>query len=165
MTVPVPIRDFAASCRVSLEKFELETACQQLTKHLAKHLKDPVFLKACFGPADWEGRKVIYEDEQFGFCLCGHISHGPKEAKPHNHGDTWAIYGQVEGQTEMAEWALTASTQGTVSKIKSYTMNPGDARLYPQGTIHSATRYKPEKLIRIEGKNLDDVERSFFTPE
>ncbi len=39
-------------------------------------------------------------------------------------------------------------------------MNPGDVRLYDVGIVHSPRRDVPVKLIRIEGRNLDNVERS-----
>ena len=39
-------------------------------------------------------------------------------------------------------------------------MKPGDAHLYDVGDVHSPKRDAPVKLIRIEGQNLDLVQRS-----
>jgi hypothetical protein len=39
-------------------------------------------------------------------------------------------------------------------------MKPGDAHLYDVGAVHSPKRDAPVKLIRIEGWNLDRVQRS-----
>ena len=158
------ILDFAATCRVSLDKYELSAACRRITRYLSQHLLDATFLEACFTTQDWEGRKVIYRDERLGFCICAHINTGFKEASPHNHGETWAIYGQAEGQTDMSEWEETEKA-GVVRKSKSYMMNPGDAHLYPQGMIHSPKRSIAGKLVRIEGQDMDTVSRNTFTPE
>jgi hypothetical protein len=39
-------------------------------------------------------------------------------------------------------------------------MQPGDAHLYDVGDVHSPKRSAPVTLIRIEGQNLDRVQRS-----
>jgi hypothetical protein len=50
-----------------------------------------------------------------------------------------------------------------VEPVLTYVMNPGDVRLYDVGVVHSPKRDAPVKLIRIEGRNLDHVERSHIT--
>ncbi|WP_281647889.1 hypothetical protein [Parendozoicomonas sp. Alg238-R29] len=167
--------DFAATCRVSIEKYDQDTACKRIVKYLGQQLFNPQFLKACFGAADWEGRKIIYADDQFGFCICAHITHithinsVQKETPPHNHGPSWAIYGQAAGHTEMTDWELTAPVNkeplGKVQKLRTYPLNPGDVHYYPAGAIHSLLRAQPGRLIRIEGQNFDHLERSTFEPE
>ena len=42
-----------------------------------------------------EERRVVYEDEKHGFCILAHVFEGPRESQPHDHGASWAIYGQV----------------------------------------------------------------------
>jgi hypothetical protein len=39
-------------------------------------------------------------------------------------------------------------------------MKPGDSHLYDVGAVHSPNRRGLTKLVRIEGKNLDHVQRS-----
>ena len=39
-------------------------------------------------------------------------------------------------------------------------MKPGDCHVYDVGAVHSPNRAGPTKLVRIEGKNLDHVQRS-----
>jgi len=109
-------------------------------------------------------REVIYEDPELGFCICGHVYDGPAHGAPHDHGSSWAIYGQAAGITEMTDWRIVKKGDSRaptlVEPIKTYVMKPGDARLYDVGDVHSPKRDAPVKLIRIEGKNLDHVERS-----
>ena len=84
--------------------------------------------------------------------------------EPHDHGSSWAIYGQAIGQTEMTDWEIVDkggdSKPILVKPEKRYILNPGDAYFYDVGDVHSPKRLKPTKLIRIEGANLDHVERS-----
>jgi len=109
-------------------------------------------------------REVLYEDPELGFCICGHVYDGPARGSPHDHGSSWAIYGQATGVTEMTDWRIVEKGSGDkptlVEPVKTYTMNPGDAHLYDVGDVHSPNRGAPVRLIRIEGKNLDHVQRS-----
>jgi len=109
-------------------------------------------------------REVLYEDDDLGFCICGHVYDGEAIGEPHDHGSSWAIYGQAIGETEMTDWKIVERGDGDkphlVEAVKSYTMVPGDAHFYDVGDVHSPKRVKPVKLIRIEGANLDHVQRS-----
>jgi len=51
-------------------------------------------------------------------------------------------------------------TKKEVKEIKKYVMKPGDVKFYNVGDVHSPIRKEPVRLLRIEGKNLDNVERS-----
>jgi len=122
---------------------------------IAEHLKDR-------SPGE-HPREVLYEDDS-GFCICGHVYAGEAIGEPHDHGSSWAIYGQAVGQTEMTDWKIVE--QGDQEKphlveaVRTYTKAPGDAHNYDVGDVHSPSRTKPVKLIRIEGANLDHVQRS-----
>jgi predicted metal-dependent enzyme (double-stranded beta helix superfamily) len=109
-------------------------------------------------------REVLYEDPELGFCICGHVYDKPAKGSPHDHGSSWAIYGQADGQTEMTEWKIVEKGEGDKPSLvvpeKTYMMVPGSATFYDVGTVHSPNRDKPVKLIRIEGSNLDHVKRS-----
>jgi len=139
-----------------------EKVCQRLSKALV----NPDFV-AQHLPARAPGadpREVLYEDPNLGFCICGHVYDGPAKGKPHDHGSSWAIYGQAVGRTEMTEWTIVEKGDGDqpslVVPAKTYVMEPGDARLYDVGVVHSPNRDEPVRLIRIEGANLDKVKRS-----
>ena len=42
---------------------------------------------------------------------------------------------------------------------REYKLVPGDAHLYNEGDLHSPRREAPTRLIRIEGKNMEKVQR------
>ncbi|MEM1307278.1 MAG: hypothetical protein AAGG99_07115 [Pseudomonadota bacterium] len=108
-------------------------------------------------------REVLYEDPDLGFCICGHVYEGAATTGPHDHGPSWAIYGQATGETEMSDWEIIGQSEDgakLVKRMRTYTMRPGDARFYDVGDVHSPTRHGSTKLIRIEGANLDATTRS-----
>jgi hypothetical protein len=123
---------------------------------VARHLPD----RAAGEPV----REVLYEDPDLGFCICGHVNEGAAESGPHDHGSSWAIYGQAEGETVMTDWRVV--TRGAedvptlVAPDQVYTLKPGDAHFYGVGAVHSPRRDAPTRLIRVEGANLDHVQRS-----
>lgn len=133
---------------------------------VARALKDEGFVAAHLQdrPAGGDPREVLYEDPQLGFCICGHVYPNKAIGSPHDHGSSWAIYGQAAGVTEMTEWKIVEKGENggptRVEPVETYVMNPGDVRFYDVGVVHSPRREAPVKLIRIEGRNLDRVRRS-----
>jgi hypothetical protein len=109
-------------------------------------------------------REVLYEDPELGFCICGHVNQGAASTGPHDHGSSWAIYGQAEGVTEMTDWKIVETGAGDApalaEPVRTYRLAPGDAHFYAVGDVHSPKRDGPTRLIRVEGANLDRVQRS-----
>ena len=97
------------------------------------------------------------------FRSIAHNYEGPKTSDPHDHGPSWAIYGQARGETAMNDWSLleAASEQkpGKVKHVRTYKLTPGVAHLYNEGDLHSPTRDASTKLIRIEGMDMTTVKR------
>jgi len=125
-------------------------------------LKDDEFVATHLGNGMPE-RKILYEDPDLGFCILAHVYQGAKESKPHDHGPSWAIYGQARGETVMSDWALVEpaaeNKPGKVRHVRSYALRPGMAHVYNVGDLHSPRRDGPTRLIRIEGTNMDKVRR------
>ncbi|NKC16248.1 MAG: hypothetical protein GKR94_29805 [Gammaproteobacteria bacterium] len=111
-------------------------------------------------------RKILYEDETFGFCILAHVYEGAKNSNPHDHGPSWAVYGQAVGTTSMTDWEVLSrpenSNPGKVKKARTYPLNPGDAHLYNIGDVHSPSRDGETRLIRVEGMNMDTVRRDKY---
>ena len=125
-------------------------------------LKDERFISTYIND-DTADRQVIYEDPQLGFCVCAHVNREAREANPHDHGSSWAIYGQAFGETEMSDWeVIEAAAEGTPGKVKRgrvYTLKPGMAHIYNEGDVHSPKRVAATGLLRIEGKNTTKLKR------
>ena len=125
-------------------------------------LKDEKFISTYIND-DTADRQVIYEDPELGFCVCAHVNREAREANPHDHGSSWAIYGQAFGETEMSDWeVIEAAAEGTPGKVKRgrvYTLKPGMAHIYNEGDVHSPKRVAATGLLRIEGKNTAKLKR------
>ncbi len=137
-----------------------ETVCTLVSQVLLDH----DFIAKHLTAEQCKPRKVLYEDPELGFCICGHVYEQPAHGQPHDHGSSWAIYGLSVGDTEMTDWRIVKKGEGDapnlVEPVKSYVMKPGDSHLYDVGMVHSPKRDGLTKLVRIEGKNLDRVKRS-----
>jgi len=131
---------------------------------VSKALLDKAFVAQHLTAEECRPRKVLYEDPELGFCVCGHVYTTAEIGEPHDHGSSWAIYGLAEGDTEMVDWRVVKQGEGPIPTLvepeKSYVLRPGDAHFYDVGAIHSPNRSTVTKLIRIEGANLDHVKRS-----
>ena len=160
------LTQLAADIREALKTSGGRAAKEIVCKHVSKALSDQSFIATHLqdrAPSA-NPREVLYEDSELGFCICGHVYSGPANGTPHDHGPSWAIYGQATGTTEMTDWKIVRKGEGDqptlVEPLKTYLMEPGDAHLYDIGDVHSPKRDTPVKLIRIEGQNLDHVQRS-----
>jgi hypothetical protein len=137
---------------------------QAVCKLVSKVLLDKDFVDKHLTAEQCKPRKVLYEDPELGFCICGHVYEKPAHGEPHDHGPTWAIYGLAVGDTEMTDWRIVKKGDGLnptlVEPEKSYVLKPGDAHFYDVGMVHSPKRDSLTKLVRIEGANLDRIKRS-----
>ncbi len=161
------LEQFSAACHRILADEPGPEGRRKVCALVQEVLKDEAFLAAHLGD-DVPERKILYEDPALGFCILAHVYRGAKESQPHDHGPSWAIYGQARGETVMSDWAVLepAAEQkpGKVRRVRSYTLKPGMAHVYNEGDVHSPRRDGPTRLIRIEGRNMDTVRRLAFEP-
>jgi hypothetical protein len=162
----ITLETFAAECRKALKSQPGTPGREQVRKLVEQALADQQFV-ATYVPPGTPERHLLYEDPELGFAILAHGYVGPKSSKPHDHGPSWAIYGQAAGETIMTEWNCVARpTDGVPGKAvanRDYVMKPGDAYLYDVGVLHSPERKGDTRLLRIEGINMAKVTR--FTYE
>lgn len=158
---------FAARVREILEANDTPAGRERVAALLRDALKDRRFVESLFDAASPE-RKVVYEDPELGFCILAHRYTDARSSGPHDHGPSWAIYGQADGETTMTDWvpvgAPSADGRAKVKKVREYTLTPGAAQVYNEGAIHAPSRPGPTRLIRIEGVNLEGVRRGKYEP-
>jgi hypothetical protein len=159
------LEEFVTECHRLLKSDPGPKGRERVVGLLQDLLHDSDFIAKHLGP-NAGTRDLLYEDRELGFCVFAHAYEGAAESRPHDHGPSWAIYGQASGESEMTDWELVepASEEkaGKVRPLRSYPLKPGTAHLYNEGDLHSPKREGAIKLIRIEGRNMDNVKRFRF---
>lgn len=153
---------FASECHQILKEDPTPVGRGKVRDLVEDVLKDEKFI-ATYLNDNTPDRQVIYEDPELGFCICAHMGRGAREANPHDHGPSWAIYGQAIGETEMTDWEVieppVEDKPGKVRRARVYALKPGMAHIYNEGDVHSPKRVSTTGLIRIEGKNTKKMKR------
>ena len=156
------LEQFAASCHGILKTDPGPDGRRKVSALLQEVLKDEKFVATHIADGVPE-RKILYEDPELSFCILAHNYQGAKESSPHDHGPSWAIYGQARGETEMSDYELlepaSSEKPGKVRKLRTYKLTPGVAHVYNEGDLHSPKRVASTRLIRIEGVNMEKVKR------
>jgi len=159
------LEQFSTQCHEILKAEPGPAGRKKVCELLQTVLKDQTFVAKNFDDTTPE-RKILYEDPEMGFCILAHSYKGAKESAPHDHGPSWAIYGQARGETQMSDYELvekaTPEKPGKVRKLRTYKLTPGIAHVYNEGDLHSPKRDGPTRLIRIEGINMEKVKRLKF---
>ena len=159
------LEQFAESCHRILAEDPGPEGRKKVCAVVQEVLVDGSFVAQHLGDEVPE-RKILYEDPKLGFCILAHSYKGAKESQPHDHGPSWAIYGQASGETVMSDWDViepaTEQKPGKVRHARAYPLKPGMAKVYNVGDVHSPKRDGATRLIRIEGTNMDKVKRLSF---
>jgi hypothetical protein len=139
----------------------------QIAERLKPVLLDTAFATRAF-PDETKRKRELFYDPETDVHVYAHIHEGPKRGKPHSHGASWAVYGNVKGVTTMTEWQrVNRDGDGGVilETVERYQLGPGDTRAYPPHAIHSTEHPEKALVIRITGTDLAKIERYSFNPE
>jgi len=154
---------FIADCRSSLARDPGVAGREEVRLNLEKLLANPAFISAYAGDDQPRGLKVLYEDPKLGFQVLAHINDKARVSPPHDHGSSWAIYGQATKYTDMTEWARedngSDAKHAKLKPVKKYRLTPGKAGIYQDGAIHSIDYPDYARFIRVTGANLDKINR------
>jgi predicted metal-dependent enzyme (double-stranded beta helix superfamily) len=157
---------FIADCRTALQRDPGPAGRETVRLNLERLLANQDFIREYCGDAQPRGLKLLYEDKDLGFQVLAHINDKARVSPPHDHGHSWAIYGQATKYTDMTEWEREddgADTQHAKLKpVKKYRLNPGHAGIYQDGKIHSIDYPDYARFVRVTGTNLDAIPRVAF---
>ena len=157
---------FIADCRSILSRDPGPEGREQVRTKLETLLRNPDFVQKHCGEDTPRGLRVLYEDPKLGFQVLAHINEKARVSPPHDHGASWAIYGQATHYTDMIEWDRDDDGgDGKYAKLKpakKYRLMPGHAGIYQDGKIHSIDYPDYARFIRVTGTNLDRIDRVRF---
>jgi hypothetical protein len=154
---------FIADCRSTLARDPGSAGREQVRQNLERLLANKDFIEQYCGDNVPHGLKVLYEDPKLGFQVLAHINDKARTSPPHDHGASWAIYGQATKYTDMTEWARADDgsdpKHAKLRPIKKYRLTPGQAGIYQDGAIHSIDYPNYARFVRVTGTNLDKINR------
>jgi hypothetical protein len=161
--------DFAADCHRILKADPGAAGREMVRRKLLDLLAEDDFVAAHCGPNASRGANLLYEDPELGFQILAHIMDHDYAGGPHDHGDSWAIYGQAVKHTEMTEWKRTddgsVPNKATIEKTNTYRMERGEAGIFQNRAIHSIAYPAGARFIRVTGTNLETIARGRYNLE
>lgn len=156
---------FCAEARHALQSKPLEAALPAIAQSLAALLANPAFVSATFDEGTPAGKRLLYRDEATGFLVLAHVQPPGKSGAPHDHGASWAVYGNARGRTDMTEYRRINGAQEAHAVLRPearYSIQAGQTRAYPSGAIHATAHPELAWVLRITGTDLDTVARYRF---
>ena len=157
---------FVTDCRSILKRDPGPNGREEVRIKLESLLSNPDFIREHCGEGTPRGLHVLHDDPDLGFQILAHINDKARVSPPHDHGASWAIYGQATHYTEMTEWEREDSAgdakTAKLKPVKKYRLTPGHAGIYQDGKIHSIDYPDYARFIRVTGTNLDRINRVRF---
>lgn len=157
------LQDFSRDTREILKNGSSRAQIEKVRTHMERLLVDPQFLADYFNDQQPQGLKRIYIDPQLGFEVMSYRYDKARKSQPHDHGDSWAIYGQVREYTEMAVWDRTDDgsdpDHAALREKTRYRLNPGQAGVYYGRELHSIAMPDHSRYLRVTGTDLENIER------
>ncbi len=148
---------------------DLRSAAGTGRQGLERLLREDAFVDANCGPDATGGANLLYEDAELGFQILAHIMDKGHAGGIHDHGESWAIYGQAVGYTEMTEWQRTDDRRedgkATVVKDRTYRLERGQAGIFDDYKIHSIAYPAGARFIRVTGVDLQTIARGRYDVE
>lgn len=157
---------FIADCRATLKRDPGPAGRETVRLNLERLLANQEFINEYCGDDQPRGLKLLYEDKDLGFQVLAHINDKARVSPPHDHGHSWAIYGQATKYTDMIEWEREDDgadpKHAKLKPVKKYRLNPGHAGIYQDGKIHSIDYPDYARFVRVTGTDLDAIPRVRF---
>ena len=163
--MPYDLEQFTAECHAILKRDPGPKGREEIRQRLEQLLHNQDFVRRYCIDAP-RGLHVLYEDSELGFQVLAHLNEKARVSPPHDHGKSWAIYGQATEYTDMTEWERvddgSDASHGKLKVAKQYRLTPGHAGIYQDGKIHSIDYPAKSCFVRVTGTNLDRIARVSF---
>ena len=160
------LEQFCQDCREALTAKPGREGRDETRAKLEQLLVDPEFKAEYLSDDQEDGVKTIFEDPELDFCVLAYRAGGDRTSPPHDHGNSWAVYGQAEKHTDMKVYNRIGGSDGAgeakLEVVSEFRLNPGMAGLFDVGEIHAIDHPKGARFVRVTGTDLNHVERLRF---
>ncbi len=155
------LKDFCDETRTILKSDQGDAGREKIRQNLGKLLANKEFVDANCGPDAERGIHPLYHDDETDFHVLAHIYEKGTQSPPHDHGSSWAVYGQALGHTDMTVWARkddgSVDGHAEVEPVKEFRLNVGDVGVFHPGMIHSINFPDGARFVRVTGTDLNTL--------
>ena len=153
--------EFCHDVRAILRESDDRDGRERVRQKLEALLGDRDFCAKYVGPGNDAGMEQIHEDPELHFCVLAYNMTEPRTSPPHDHGASWAVYGQAGGHTDMTVWSAP-DDGGRLEPVRTFRLAAGQAGLFDVREIHSIDYTAGAKFVRVTGVDMTDQERRVF---
>lgn len=150
--------NFSRDCREALQNDTGPGGREQVRINLEKLLRNAEFIEQYCSESAKPGIETIYVDDKTDFNVLVHVYDTAKISPPHDHGTSWAVYGQAKSHTDMTVWdRVDDSIDSEKIELKqrmAYRLEPGMAGCFEPGDIHTINFPAGSRFVRVTGTNL-----------
>lgn len=158
---------FCADCRSNVT--DGQAGRERIRQDVEKLLSQGHFVAEHFSAEADAGIKILYTDDETGFQVLAHVYDDGKQSPPHDHGHSWAVYGQAIGHTDMIVWRRLddgADDETAALEIDTaYRLDPPRAGTFEPGEIHSIKFGDGARFLRVTGTDLKKIATRRFDLE
>lgn len=155
--------DFCADTRATLAERDDHEGREIIRQKLELLLQDESFCAAYVGADSDAGMCQIFEDPNLHFCVLTYNMVQARTSPPHDHGESWAVYGQAAGYTDMTIWS--EPDNGNIEPTQIFRLEAGQAGLFDVRQIHSIEYPAGSKFVRVTGVDMSLETRRVFDPD
>lgn len=160
------LQDFCAEIHDILIAENNADGREKVRRKLEQLLANETFIEQFCGPDKPVGVYKLNEDPTTGAVVLSHVMGEGTMSPPHDHGASWAIYGQATGHTIMREWDRTDDGSDdediSLEQTSEYRLDPGQVGLFNPGVIHSIEYPDNARFVRVTGVDLDGIDRKSY---
>lgn len=157
---------FVEDCREALRSDPGTPGVVAVRESMERLLENPDFLDKHFGPNAEIGVHMLHEDDDMDFVVLAHVNDPARKSPPHDHGESWAVYGQAIGHTTMRVYERVDGGEGPgdaeLKQTDQYDLKVGEVGMYDVGEIHSIDYPDGARMLRVTGRDLDKFPRLMF---
>ena len=163
------VKEFCAETRAAIDPKTRKADLEAVRRNLEKLLSNKELVQELCGPGAQNGIHELYRDPETDFVLLAHVYPKGRTSPPHDHGASWAVYGQAVGWTEMTEYERLddgkTAGRADIKVARTYRLEPGKAGVFGPHEIHRINFPDGARFIRCTGTDLASIDTFSYDME
>lgn len=158
------LNQFCDDCHSAITADDGDGSRELIRQNLETLLANEDFVAETCSPTAERGIHTLYQDPDLGFVVLAHIYDKAVESQPHDHGSSWAVYGQAVEHTDMTIWSEAGKDDDApiLEPAETYRLDPGMAGTFNPSQIHSIKFPAGARFVRVTGTDLNTVQQRRF---